>query len=295
MTDGRRRRLAGVLVTAAVLASGAGCLRFVHPLDAPPHEHISPSATLPPYCRNHVHVFLIHGMDPFDLANLAGVTEYVQKLGYIKTHYGQLYHLWQFKDDLRKVHEEDPEARFVLIGFSFGANAVRELANAVKDDGIVIDLLVYLGGNTLENTPPNRPEHAIHIVNILALGCIWNGTTLDGAENLQVRNRWHFGSPTHPQTLDILSRELAVVASRVPVPQPRALPPLYEAPRPRPLHEKLPPPEEAKPSGWEYMEEGKEPALPQPRQMQYQRPSPTARPPVMPRAGEPAQPYRPSN
>src|SRR5439155_11479436 len=115
-----------------------------------------------------VHVFLIHGMDPLDFANLSGVRDYIQSLGFIKTHYGQLYHLWEFKKELRRVHEEDPEARFVLIGFSFGANMVRELANAVKQDGIVIDLLVYLGGNTLENTPPNRPDHVLHIVNILA-------------------------------------------------------------------------------------------------------------------------------
>ncbi len=233
------RRLAGFLLAAVCLGTGPGCLSFVHSLDVPPREQLLQGEMVPAPCRNRVHVFLIHGMDPLDLANLNGLTEYIQALGYIKTHYGQLYHLWEFKNELRRVHKEDPEARFVLIGFSFGANMVRQLANAVKDEGIVIDLLVYLGGNTLENTPPNQPDHVVHIVNILAAGCIWNGAQMDRADNLHFTNVWHFGSPTHPGTRKVLARELAVVARRVPVekvlpPPPPPSPGLEEAPRPRP-------------------------------------------------------------
>jgi hypothetical protein len=212
----RSRRRSLLLLAALSLATGPGCLSFVHSLDFPTSEQIAKGESLPAPCRNHVHVFLIHGMDPLDLANLYGLTEYIQQLGYIKTHYGQLYHLWEFKKEIRQIHERDPQARFVLIGFSFGANTARELANAVKDDGILIDLLIYLGGNTLENTPPNQPEHCISIVNILAAGCIWNGCTMDRAENLHFTNVWHFGSPTHPRTRELLARELAVVAARVP-------------------------------------------------------------------------------
>jgi hypothetical protein len=237
------RRLGGFLLMALCLGAGSGCLSFVHTLDAPPREQLMPATMIPASSRNHVHVFLIHGMDPLDLANLAGLTQYIQQLGYIKTHYGQLYHLWEFKSEMRRIHQADPEARFVLIGFSFGANMVRELANAVKDDGIVIDLLIYLGGNTLENTPPNQPEHALHIVNILAAGCIWNGATMDRADNIHYTNVWHFGSPTHPQTLELLSRELAAVAGRVPYIEKAPPPGLEEAPRPRPYRtNKVPPP-----------------------------------------------------
>jgi hypothetical protein len=230
------RRFGALLLAALCLGSASGCLSFVHSLDFPSHEQLVPAEMIPCASRNHVHIFLIHGMDPLDLANLNGLTEYIQQLGYIKTHYGQMYHLWEFKKELRKVHEEDPEARFVLIGFSFGANMVKHLANAVKDEPITIDLLVYLGGNTLENNQATQPDHVIHIVNILATGCIWNGCTMDRADNLHYTNVWHFGSPTHPQTLELLSRELAVVAARVPYVERPPVPPQYEeAPRPRPL------------------------------------------------------------
>ncbi len=233
----RPRRLSGLLLAALCLGTASGCLSFVHSLDAPPKEQLVPGDMIPAPARHHVHIFIIHGMDPLDLANLAGLTEYIQALGYPKTHYGQMYHLWGFTDELRRIHKEDPLARFVLIGFSFGANMVRDLANFIKDEDIPIDLIVYLGGNTLDNTVRTQPEHVLHIVNILATGCIWNGTTMDRADNLHYDDVWHFGSPTHAKTRALLSRELAVVAGRVPYIErlPAPTPPeLEEAPRPRP-------------------------------------------------------------
>ncbi|MGH7174361.1 MAG: hypothetical protein ACRELF_07600 [Gemmataceae bacterium] len=234
------RRLGGFALAALCLAAGQGCLNFVHSLDLPPKEQMAQGEMIPAPSRHHVHIFLIHGLDPLDLANLDGLTEYIQQLGYLKTHYGQLYHSWEFKKEMRGIHERDPQARFVLIGFSFGANMARDLANAVKENGIAIDLLIYLGGNTLENNQETQPDHVVHIVNILALGCIWNGTTMDRANNIHYTNVLHFGSPTHPQTRELLARELAVVAARVPyvekapplppevedeIPMPRRLPP----------------------------------------------------------------------
>lgn len=256
--QGRWSGRGGVVVLAALcLATGQGCLSFVHSLDLPPKEQITQGELLPAPSRNHVHIFLLHGMDPLDLANLNGLTEYIQQLGYIKTHYGQLYHYWEFKKEMQQVHKQDPQARFVVIGFSFGANVGRDLVNAVKEDGILIDLLIYLGGNTLENTPQTQPEHVIHVVNILAAGCIWNGTTMDRADNIHYTNVWHFGSPTHPRTRELLVRELAVVAARVPYVE--KVPPL-----PRELEEEIPlprrlPPEEAQrmsselPAEWRFL------------------------------------------
>lgn len=250
-------RLGVVALAGLCLATGQGCLSFVHSLDLPPKEQITQGELIPAPSRNRVHIFLIHGMDPFDLANLNGLTEYIQQLGYTKTHYGQLFHFWEFKNEMRRIHKQDPQARFVLIGFSFGANTVRELANAVRDDGIVIDLLIYLGGNTLENNPRTQPDHVLHVVNILATGCIWNGTTMDRADNIHYNNVWHFGSPTHKDTRALLARELAAVALRVPYIE--KVPPL-----PREIEEEIPqprrlPPEEARrlsselPAEWRFL------------------------------------------
>jgi hypothetical protein len=234
---GRQGRWLRILALALVTAGAGGCMPFLHHVDPPSKEFLAQSACVPQEARNHVHIFFIHGMDPFDWANLSGVCEYVHSLGYIKTHYGQLYHVWQFKEDLRRVHHEDPDARFVLIGFSFGANMVRNVAHDANAEHIPIDLLIYLGGNTLKDCPEDKPDNALHIVNILATGCIWNGDHLEGADNLNYGDVWHFGSPSHPKTLEVLAEELVKVAARVSVVVQEA-PPWYpgeQAPTPRPV------------------------------------------------------------
>jgi hypothetical protein len=230
---------------AATLLTGTGCLTFCHPVPPPAKEMVAESAALPDGCRNHVYIFLIHGLDPLDAANISGLNDYLRSLGYIKTYYGQLYHLWYFQKELARIHKEDPEARFVLIGFSFGANLVREVAQEARAEQCVIDLLVYLGGNTLEDVPYDRPDNVLKLVNILAAGCVWNGAELEGAENLHVTDVFHFGSPTHQQTLEVLRRELPVVASRVhftaPANEPFPLDASELGPTPRPVQ--VPPPE----------------------------------------------------
>jgi len=162
---------------------------------------------------------MVHGLDPLNVSNLSGVRDYLHQLGFTKTYYGQLYHAWWFEKELHRIHHEDPEAHFVLIGFSYGANVVRHLAHSAQREDIPVDLLVYLGGNTLENIPDDQPENASHIVNVLASGFIWNGATFDRAENIHVTDVWHFGSPSHPRTLEALGRGMALVAESLPVPQ----------------------------------------------------------------------------
>jgi hypothetical protein len=238
----------GLLLFA--LFAGPGCLGFVHPIHQPAAELVDPCHTLPHCCRDHVYVFIIHGLDPVDLANLSGVNEYLHDLGFNKTYYGQLYHVWSFDKELHRIHHEDPDARFVLVGFSFGANMVRNLARSAKEEDIPIDLLVYLGGNTLKNIPRDRPENALRIVNILATGWIWNGDTLDGADNTDVPDVYHFGSPTHRYTLEMLARELAVVAGSVPVVQPAEMPAARETGlTPKPVSARKPEPRDE----WDFL------------------------------------------
>jgi hypothetical protein len=227
----------GAATMALALGGGPGCLSYFHPVDPAPAALSGPCRSVPKCSRDHVYVFLVHGMDPFNFANLSGVRDYVQSLGFNKTYYGQLYHTWSFDDEIHRIREEDPQAHFVLIGFSFGANMVRHLAQSANEDGIPIDLLVYLGGNTLDNTPHDKPENVKQIVNILASGCIWNGAWMDGAINMHETNVWHFGSPTHPDTLRVLAQELVKVAESVPAQpgEPSELPLPHQEPTPRPV------------------------------------------------------------
>jgi hypothetical protein len=216
-------------LASALAASLAGCLSFVHPVAKPAPELAAPCQAAAKCGRDHVYVFLVHGLDPFDLANLRGVRDYVNALGFCKTYYGQLYHRWYFEHELHRIHREDPQARFVVIGFSYGANVARCLAQSARRADIPVELLVYLGGNTLENTPEDQPENVREIVNILAAGCIWNGAQMDRAQNYHVTDVFHFGSPTHPLTLEVLAREMAAVAGSVPPEEAPPPPPMPAA------------------------------------------------------------------
>jgi hypothetical protein len=232
------RRVAA-LVFAVTSCLPVGCLSYVHRVEKPHREWVAPCECVQKCSRDQVYVFIIHGLDPCDLANLRGVRDFVNQLGFRKTYFGQLYHAGFFESELHRIHHENPCARFVLIGFSYGANAARDIAQSANASDIPIDLLVYLGGNTLTNTPKDQPENVREIVNILAKGCIWNGAEMDRAQNLNVSDVYHFGSPTHPLTLETLARELAVIAACVPVPEP---------PKPSPsLDGPLPPPRETMP------------------------------------------------
>jgi hypothetical protein len=227
-------RVLGHAFLAAVVAGATGCLSFVHPVAPPKPELLHPCQAVPQCCRDHVYIFMVHGLDPLNLCNLSGVRAYLHQLGFTKTYYGQLYHAWWFEKELHQIHHDDPQAHFVLIGFSYGANVVRHLAHSAEREDIPIDLLVYLGGNTLENIPDDQPENAAHIVNVLAAGCIWNGAMLDRAENIHVTDVLHFGSPTHPRTLEALARAMAGVAASIPVPE-TPLRPEKLGPTPRPV------------------------------------------------------------
>jgi hypothetical protein len=236
---GRRWKDAlGRWLVSAGLAGGAGCMSVLHPVNPPGLEQRAACQAQLTCAKDHVYIFFVGGLDPLNYANLTGVRDYINELGFNKTYLGQLYHVWYLDKQIHHIHETDPEARFVLVGFSFGANMVRDLAHWAAEGGTTIDLLVYLGGNTLENCPEDQPDNAIRIINILASGCIWNGDHLDRAENLHLTDVWHFGSPSHPTTLNLLAHGLAEVAARVPVPAPREEAPVPAeevAPTPRPV------------------------------------------------------------
>lgn len=242
-------RLRGILLAAVALAGMSGCMSFLHPIEPLTPQQCTAFQACPSCSQGHVYIFMVHGLDPLDYANLAGVRDYLHALGFRKIYLGQLYHTLYFDGEIHRLHQEDPQARFVLIGFSFGANMVSLLANSAKTENIPIDLLVYLGGNTLHNDPIDQPDNALKIVNILASGCIWNGTTMDRAENISIPEVYHFGSPSHQGTLEVLRRELAVVAGHASL-----RPPLSSAP---PLLTPLPepslPPETSPRDEWDFL------------------------------------------
>jgi hypothetical protein len=224
-----------------------GCLTFVHPVGTPPHEDVQTCESIPQACKNRVHVFLVQGLDPLDLSNLEGVCDYLNSLGFIKTHFGLPFHTFFFEKEIRRIHAEEPTSRFVILGFSYGAPLARDLTCSLVEVGVQVDLLVYVDGVCLHQPPLDHPANALRVVSILS-NVRGKEAQLEHAENISYPDVWHFGTPTHPQTLKMLVRELSVVALGVPIIE--VMPPLGPAelvPPGRPALPILPPPQPASP------------------------------------------------
>ena len=229
---------------AVGLGAAPGCLSCCHPVAPPGPEVAEPCQALPHPCRRQVHIFMLNGIDPLCCSNFKGLRQYLHTLGFTKTYYGDCYDAPWIAHKIRKIHREEPDVRFVLIGFDLGANAACWTAQTVAEAGVPIDLLVYLDGCCLSSGPGNRPGNVAQVLNVVA-GC---GKCLVGAEQIDV-SAWHNGTPTHPEPRCALARALAEVAAQVPLlPQPEPCPLLGPLPGPPGTPEAAPPAEEMAPT-----------------------------------------------
>jgi hypothetical protein len=194
----------------------------VHPLEADTAKHTAICAALPPGCRDHLYVFIVNGLDPFGWGNLRCLSCYIRSLGY-HTHYSQMYQYRTTLEEIHRVHHEDPQARFVLIGFSGGSYNVVSLINQMRAECINVDLVIYMAGDYLRDRERVRPDNVCRVVNITSHGLVFsgydllfNGAEIQGARNMRLCCR-HILVPSRCETIDALVEELAATAAACPV------------------------------------------------------------------------------
>ena len=199
----------------AVLSMDPGDFSTLHPLEKPNPQIEQLAGAIPQDTKDHTYLFFINGLDPYYLANFRGQCQYMKALGYNNAYCGQLNHTQLFHDRILQVRKDDRDARIVVIGYSFGANSARSLANQLKDDGARIDLLVYLGGDTVKNSDTSRPTNVGRIVNITGHGSMLlgydlfvNGDEIKGASNHRLDAR-HFLLPTRAEATELLVQGVA--------------------------------------------------------------------------------------
>jgi hypothetical protein len=213
----------GRLFLMLLPAGASGCLCFLHPVRSPGHQCLEACRAVPQDCRDHVHIVLINGLDPLYVGNMAGMRDYLQQLGFSHTYFGQLYDWWWFKYKVRRVHREDRDARFVVVGYSWGSSMAHSLARAVQDEGIQIDLLVHLDAVAFCRKFHHRPENVGRVLNVTSVSMLC-GVPSEGAVNIHESDVWHFGPPTHPRTLEALAANLASLATAPKAPEAQSMP-----------------------------------------------------------------------
>lgn len=203
------------------LATNFGLGTILHPIHEPGSIPYAKEWDKLPCHKDHVYIFAVNGLNPMCLGNFNGLCTYLRNQGFHNTYFGQLYTSSGFAAKIRDTRHDDPDARIVLIGFSAGANYVRATANSLANDGVWIDLLVYLVGDTVWNTPESRPENVGRILNIRGKGMVliggdflgFNGEDIDGAQNYRIDCR-HILAPSRSETLTLLMEELLPLAYR---------------------------------------------------------------------------------
>jgi hypothetical protein len=200
-------------------AAGAGCSCPLHSVHPVPEDLAEACGCIADCSLGHVYVFFMQGTDPFDWANLEGINEYVQSLGFRQTWFGYFYHASQFKKEILRIHQQDPQARYVLVGFSLGANLMRDLTHDVAENGVYIDVLMYVDAKFIKDEPHACPANVCKLINFTAKGYLFSSGELEGAENYYISEGWHFASPTQPGVTEVLARELAHLAGSIPAVQ----------------------------------------------------------------------------
>jgi hypothetical protein len=198
-----------------------GCdLRHLHPIQDPDPRVVDLCNGVPQRVKDHTHVYFVNGIDPFYVGNFNGLARQVQALRFCHCSCGQMHHTGHFRRDIRKVKQADPDARIVLVGYSAGANCVRDLAHELNRDGVPVDLLVYIGGDTVKNGPYSRPENTDRLLNLTGHGLIFGGRDLyfwgdeiDGATNYRQDAR-HILLPSQAPTVESLLLQLVAVCQR---------------------------------------------------------------------------------
>ena len=193
---------------------------LLHPVPGPPPCLLAACQALPDCARDHVYIYLINGLDPLELLNFRGVQDYIQALGFCHAYYGQMWHVPACLRHIRRTQAADPQARFVLIGDSLGANLARDMTCWLQEDGIPVQVLIYLGGDTVFNKRKNRPANACRVVNVRAWGLVFlggglcNGQEIDGCANYRLPGFVrHANVPQNPYWLNLLGRELYLAAA----------------------------------------------------------------------------------
>jgi hypothetical protein len=196
-------------------------LSFVHPVAEPSAQLRELCAAIPCESKDRVYVFVINGADPLYLGNLNGLCARMCDLGFRNVDCAEMWQGAAVRDRIVELCRRDKDARIALVGYSIATKSARSIANELKEQNVKIDLLVYLGGDTIGNTPASRPENVAKVLNINGHGYLprggdlfFNGTDIDSAENQRLDAR-HILLPSRPETVELLGRHLVTLAQRL--------------------------------------------------------------------------------
>lgn len=201
----------GWAVCAIVVAglANTGCVTQCHKSYEKSWEHCG-GCDIPPRCRGQVYVFMMHGLTPSTDCGLEALRVKLGECGFAKVGTGELCHARWVKDEIGCILQHDPDARFVLVGYDYGAATAVALARDLTAKDAAVHAVVLLDPLGCGTAPTGVPTLLITTATAPA--------TAPHSERVVVPDATHFGLPTHPATVSALTALLKDVALRNCVP-----------------------------------------------------------------------------
>lgn len=210
-----------------------------------------PTDEIPPEQKNCVYTFVFGTLDFLDAGQTDALRGHLIEMGFVKTYHGQSHHLSYFATKLREIAAHCPEAKFAIIGYSTGASSAAELAIEARKADIPVELLLFL--EPAATCRSCDDTLAGHVMTIRGDGGIFGCTPTTCGELALIENAHRSAVPTHEVTMEILERELMLIAFGV------SLPPRIDHPK-KPLVEPFPPPRQTPrhvkplPAEWRFLQ-----------------------------------------
>lgn len=228
-----------------------GCLGTLNAVDRPTAVRLTQLSPAQAEQRSHVHVYLINGADPTDAANLSGLRDYLEAVGFANVTQARFFHTAALEARIAAAREADPMARVAIVGYDIGAWSALTLAKSLDAAGKRPDLLVLLNGQYVEHLS-SGPLPAVSGVHVRSTSWLAEPVPLAGADDVLLERPWHLGLPTSGEGVETLTRRLNDLARAVPAANPvlaPAAPLLPPAPPPRPVAETV----AAAPDEWDFL------------------------------------------
>lgn len=241
------QRIAGAFVLLAALTAAPGCVSLHKPI-ALSSDCLTVCNDVPCACRGKVYVFLLSGFDPLDIDRVADVRAALIRAGYTKIYNGQFYHGSFFAREMLRLTVEEPDAKFVLVGFSYGAETAVSLAETVGKQSVPIALLASVDPYWWSSAPAKKPANVGQTLHVHGERLLV-GAAASAGTDFQVPSSYPANVTAQPLGVEAVARAITEVAGQLPRPQPSATPQIVnESPTPRPVARSQNPPD-----AWDFL------------------------------------------
>jgi pimeloyl-ACP methyl ester carboxylesterase len=182
--------------------------------------------------RNGVTVFLINGIDVLDIGGMSKLRDRLNEAGFSQVYYGSTVNCGHFAREMKRIAKDDPETRFVIVGYGTGTGDAADLARQAGVNLVRVDTVILLDPSGVDPAAIVPVEAGVRVIQSDG----WKNDALHPrAEVTTLSGVGHFELPSHAATAGCVLEVLKEAVTRVPlVEEGHLVIPLLDDPAPVP-------------------------------------------------------------